>query len=102
MTLYLSQQWGTLVHPFYDLSQKTVRTIDIKNHEIINDKIDVRDGLHLMKVYKRLPLKKYLAAVVTKEDVCLEKEESFWTPKTFAAKANMEFERLLGKRQCLT
>ena len=74
----------------------------IKNHEIINDKIDVRDGLHLMKVYKRLPLKKYLAAVVTKEDVCLEKEENFWTPKRFAAKANIEFERLLRTRQCLT
>ena len=39
---------------------------DVK--KIIEDKIATRDGLHLLKVRGRLPLKPYLLAAITADD----------------------------------
>ena len=68
----------------------------IKNHAIIADGLGVRDGVHTMKVHRRLPLENYLAVVVTRDDVRLEKDEKHWTPKLFAEKADRRFEKLLA------
>ena len=69
--------------------------IYLKNWEIIRNHLDTRDGIHLMKVHRELPIDKYIAAVVTRDDLTLKEEEEYWTPKLFADKSNMEFRRIV-------
>jgi hypothetical protein len=64
----------------------------LDNHALIRAGIDVRDGLHLMKVHGHLPLR-YLAAVVTVDDVELPPGQAQWTPRTFTERANSLFAR---------
>jgi hypothetical protein len=64
--------------------------IYIDNHTLIRDGLDVRDGLHTMKVHGHLSLK-YMAAVVTVDDVEMPHGLHRWTPRTFTEKANELF-----------
>jgi hypothetical protein len=57
------------------------------NHRIIEDGLGVRDGLHLMKVHRRLPLEPYLLAAVRAADLDPVREGG-WTLRSFVARAN--------------
>ena len=57
-------------------------------YKIIRDGLTVRDGLHILKVKKELPLKEYLTMAVT-EDMSLSRE--IWTPTTYTEWANKHF-----------
>ena len=56
--------------------------------KIINDKISVRDGLHLLKVKDRLPLKPYLVKAITTDNFI---KDIVWTPSLFTKMANELF-----------
>lgn len=56
--------------------------------KMIQDKIVIRDGLHLLKVKDRLPLADYLTATISAEDF---PEDTKWTPTLFTKKANQLF-----------
>nr|WP_312577156.1 hypothetical protein [Sedimentibacter sp.] len=57
-------------------------------HRIIEDGLATRDGLHLLKVKKELPLERYLKSVVEKD--LLEPKEVF-TPTIFTEMSNNYF-----------
>lgn len=59
---------------------------DVK--KIIDDKICIRDGLHLLKVRDRLPLEPYLIASITADDF---PKDIVWTPNLFTKMANQLF-----------
>ena len=58
------------------------------------DGLLVRDGLHV-KVERRLPLAAYLLWTATPENV--DPDETEWTPKKFAEKADKSFEAWFGE-----
>lgn len=65
----------------------------LDNRAIIRDGLAVRDGLHAMKVRERLPLSRYLIAVVTPADLVPDGGNT-WTPNSFAQRANVRFSAL--------
>lgn len=56
-------------------------------HKIIQDGLATRDGLHVIKVFERLPLDKYMIMVI--DDTMLPKQT--WTPTIFTKVANEYF-----------
>lgn len=61
-------------------------------HRIIDDGLAVWDGVHLIKVRDRLPLKPYLVAAVTAATVDPESQVREWTPRTFLDAADAHFQ----------
>jgi hypothetical protein len=57
------------------------------NHRIIRDGLGVRDGLHVMKVRQRLPLRPYLIAAICAQDLS---PNDTWTLRAFVDQANAE------------
>ncbi|MFL0198861.1 hypothetical protein ACJDU8_25415 [Clostridium sp. WILCCON 0269] len=57
-------------------------------HKIIKDGLGTRDGVHILKVKKKLPLNKYLVQVVSKK--CLDYKDT-WTPTTYTKYSNRFF-----------
>lgn len=57
-------------------------------HRIIEDGLATRDGLHLLKVKKELPLERYLVGVIEKD---LLEPKDVWTPTTYTEAANNYF-----------
>lgn len=57
-------------------------------HRIIEDGLGIRDGLHILKVKKELPLERYLISVVEKD---LIEPKEIWTPTTYTEEANNYF-----------
>ncbi|WP_242867815.1 hypothetical protein [Clostridium sp. Marseille-P299] len=64
------------VRPYFDVGK------------MFSDRIVTRDGLHLVKIKDRLPLKEYLLAAVTSNDFSTNIQ---WTPTLFTEKANELF-----------
>lgn len=62
--------------------------------QLIVDGLAVRDGLHVLKIHRELPLQPYLLTTITPDD--LAEEGPDWTPRTFAAAADREFARRRG------
>ncbi len=63
------------------------------SHRIIRDGLGVRDGLHVLKVYQRLPLQPYLIAVISAAAICAQNihpkgEPTPWTLRAFVDQAN--------------
>lgn len=56
-------------------------------HSIISDGMCTRDGLHVLKVFERLPLDKYMILAV--DDTMLPQQ--LWTPTTYTEAANEYF-----------
>jgi hypothetical protein len=56
-------------------------------HEIIKDGLGVRDGLHVLKVYHKLPLERYMVMGVDSNKL----ENCRWTPSAFTGAANQYF-----------
>ena len=63
------------------------------NHRMIQDGLVVRDGLHIAKVQKRLPISPYLLAVIGVNDLDPCREVKTWTPQSFMEGANHLFFR---------
>lgn len=61
------------------------------NHRIIADGLGTRDGLHLIKVLRRLPLAPYLLAAVSVQDLDPEGKIEVWTIRSFVERANEAF-----------
>lgn len=61
------------------------------NHRIIEEGLGVRDGLHLMKVQRRLPLHPYLLGAVSVLDLAPLPEGEAWTVRAFVERANAAF-----------
>lgn len=61
------------------------------NHRIIEEGLGVRDGLHLMKVHRRLPLHPYLLGAVSVLDLAPLPEGEAWTVRAFVERANAAF-----------
>lgn len=57
-------------------------------YKMIEDGLVERDGLHILKVKKQVPLEKYLVMVVT-ENMALDKKN--WTPTSYTEWANNYF-----------
>lgn len=60
-------------------------------YAMIQDGFVARDGVHVLKVYDRLPLKPYLKMVLNESNVPYVNEERVWTPTLFTEAANKEF-----------
>lgn len=56
--------------------------------KMMQDRMVVRDGLHILKVKHRLPLERYLIAAITTQVLDTKK---VWTPTTFTNAANQFF-----------
>lgn len=54
-------------------------------HRIIEDGLATRDGVHLLKVKRELPLERYLVSLVEKD---LLEPKDLWTPTTYTEAAN--------------
>lgn len=63
------------------------------NHRIIADSLGTRDGLHLIKVHRRLPLAPYLLAAVSVQDLDPENKIEAWTIRSFVERTNEAFRR---------
>ena len=61
------------------------------NHMIIESGLGTRDGMHRIKVYKRLPLSPFLVAAIGEGDIECDKKVEEWTPRLFWRAANTEF-----------
>lgn len=61
---------------------------------LVRDRLHVRDGLHVLKVHRELPLAPYLLAAITPAQLVQEGRE--WTPRTFATAADRAFARRVG------
>jgi hypothetical protein len=61
------------------------------NHQLIVDGLGIRDGLHLIKVRKKLPLVPSLLAAISVDDVDPDGKVKVWTLKTFVESANQAF-----------
>ena len=61
------------------------------NRRMIGDGQAVRDGLHTVKVYKRLSLSPYLLAVIGVSDLDPQREVKMWTPRLFVERADQAF-----------
>jgi len=61
------------------------------NYRMIGDHQIVRDGLHTVKVYKRLSLSPYLLAVIGVNDLDPRREVKMWTPRLFVERADKAF-----------
>ena len=61
------------------------------NHRIIAAGLATRDGLHLTKVHRQLPLAPYLLAAITAADIDPEGRVEKWTIRLFTEKANEVF-----------
>ena len=59
------------------------------SHRIIRGGLGVRDGLHLLKVHRRLPIQPYLIAAISAQDIHPEGEPAPWTLRDFVDQANM-------------
>jgi hypothetical protein len=59
--------------------------------KITKDGLNVRDGLHGLKVFDNLPLEPYLIMTVFSKDVNLPEGEKKWTPALFTKAANDYF-----------
>lgn len=60
-------------------------------HKIIEDGLGVRDGVHVLKIYKSLPLKPYLKQIYFEKDIPYIKGRKSWTPTLFTEEANKQF-----------
>jgi len=58
------------------------------SHRIIRDGLGVRDGLHSLKVFQRLPLQPYLIAAIRAQDIQPKGEPATWTLRAFVDQAN--------------
>jgi hypothetical protein len=67
------------------------------NHRIIADGLGTRDGLHLIKMHRRLPLAPYLLAAVSVQDLDPEGKIEAWTIRLFVERANEAFRRRCGE-----
>lgn len=70
--------------------------IYIRNYAIIDDQLDVRDGIHPMKVHKRIAIGRYLETAIRASNLELMPGEEYWTPKLFVQKANAAFQEAAG------
>jgi hypothetical protein len=61
------------------------------NHCMIGDKQIVRDGLHIAKVHKVLPLSPYLLAAIGVDDLDPQSEVKMWTPRLFVERSDKAF-----------
>ena len=68
------------------------------NHRIIRDGLGTRDGLHLIKVHRRLPLQPYLLAAIRVVDLAPETKVAHWTLRAFVDRANEAFKNGLHPR----
>lgn len=64
---------------------------------LIHDGLIIRDGLHDMKVYDRLPLDPYLIAAVTPADLDPDRTVAAWTPRSFCQAALEYYSREVGE-----
>jgi hypothetical protein len=69
------------------------------NHQIIRKGLAVRDGIHTMKIHRRLSLVPFLVAAVSAAELESEKNVPYWTPQTFISEANLEFQRKAANQQ---
>jgi hypothetical protein len=67
----------------------------LDHHRIIRDGCAVRDGLHVLKVYRKLILEPYLLAAIGKNDIP-DHHRRIWTPKEFVEEANKAFVTRVG------
>ncbi len=58
------------------------------NHRIIQDSLGARDGLHMMKVHRQLPLTPYLLAAISVDDIDPTGTTEKWTIRAFVERAN--------------
>jgi hypothetical protein len=58
------------------------------NQHMIRDGLTTRDGLHITKVHKRLPLSPYLLAAIGVKDVDPLRKVKAWTPQSFMERAD--------------
>lgn len=65
-------------------------------HRIMRDGLGVRDGVHLVKVHRHLPLHPYLVAAIGVKEVDPEEQTLTWTPRLFLEKANLAFKKTLS------
>jgi hypothetical protein len=61
------------------------------NHRIIGDNLATRDGLHVMKVHKQLPLSPYLLAAIRVIDLDPRRDVKVWTPRVFVERSDKAF-----------
>ncbi|MDF2504911.1 hypothetical protein [Clostridium sp.] len=59
--------------------------------KIIEDGLGVRDGAHVLKIYRSLPLKPYLKKIYFEKDIPYIKGRKSWTPTLFTEEANKWF-----------
>ena len=63
----------------------------LDNHRLIADGLGTRDGLHVIKVYRRLPLVPYLLAAIGVPGIDPENTVGAWTLRTFVDGADRCF-----------
>jgi len=63
------------------------------SHRIMRDNLGIRDGLHLIKVHRRLPLRPYLLAAIRVADLDPAGKVANWTLRAFLDQANEAFRR---------
>ncbi len=85
-----SQQKGK-IYTAADAPYKPGVRLYFNHHKIIKDGLAVRDGMHQVKVHKRLPLSPYLVAAVSVNAVDPEGLVKEWTPNRFWRAANEQF-----------
>jgi hypothetical protein len=68
----------------------------LDNHRIIRDGLAMRDGLHAMKVHRRLALAPYLLAAIGVADVDPAGAVQAWTLRAFVERANEVFRSRCG------
>jgi hypothetical protein len=67
------------------------------NHRLIRDGLGVRDGLHVIKVHLRLPLRPCMLGALSPQDLDPPDQVSAWTPRSFVERANAAFRSLRGQ-----
>jgi hypothetical protein len=68
------------------------------HHRMIADHRITRDGLHIAKVHKQLPLAPYLLAVIGVEEIDPQREVKLWTPRLFVERSDAAFWRQYAAR----
>jgi hypothetical protein len=67
------------------------------NNRIIQDGRGTRDGIHVMKVFQRLPLEPYLLAAVSVKEIDPSGKVERWTLRSFVDEANRFYRLSLSK-----